>query len=234
MASDSTLDLASVDQGVQSPRKRVGLEKRWFPSSPIRFTNPGPQSKQPNSFTQRDLIERNRQLVPPQATSRRVKSASSLPLSTQTPSVLKNKPRIPLELQAVFLESSRNGICDKPAPLQAIREFPRKWIMKKKISTGFAVPDSDDEEHQVSLSSRSTNESSCDNQCENETQQGRRPLTFGVNKVFQFDWKKPSSYHYKRNSNIRPSLNRWKSGLNENEKKESIFLRMPQRDSPRQ
>jgi hypothetical protein len=72
--------------------------------------------------------------------------ASSAPIATPAPRApipIIKKPRIPLELQAVFLESNRGGTVDKPPP-SASKYFFQGWFGKRKESkqkkSGYVTP----------------------------------------------------------------------------------------------
>ena len=149
-----------------------------------------------------------------------VRRVASAPVISQTPpSALKTKPRIPLELQAVFLESSRTGIVDKPAPKAASRIFGVRWSPAKKKST----PPKAMSDGTLDCSMLSSKASS------NLDAKPRRPLlNFGANETIVFEKRKPTNTRFnidktcctsiikqKQPRQVTPS--RWSSGLDQKE-----------------
>ena len=151
------------------------------------------------------------------------------------PSALKNKPRIPLELQAIFLESNRTGTVDKPAPKSANKVFGRQWLAKKKKAS-FAMPDDGEDAPATSAElQKSCSSSSLDDHSPTTKKKSAPPrlLMFGANETFLFQKKKPSNERVTESP--RPKVNRWNSGLSKKEASSSVMpMRMPRRQSPRQ
>ena len=205
-------------------------------------------------FTEAAVVLQSKQHPSPQ---RQSKSAQP------PPSALKTKPRIPLELQAVFLESNRNGIVDKPAPKSASKIFGIRWTLKKKAAC-FAAPAevvgdvSEEGDLDSSVSSYDSSSGSYDSSPEigtTTTPHPRRRLNFGPNETFLFEKRHPTTVRY--NNNIHTNTNhhhtasyrtrvppavptptatpsRWSSGLDEKEASLATMPRpMPRRHSPR-
>lgn len=122
------------------------------------------------------------------------KSVSAPPILSISPrmskpsaptTILKSQPRIPLELQAIFLESSRNGTAHIPPPSKVASKvfFFRRWFSK---------------------STRETHTAEDGTERENEHPQGealrvRRHLSFGCNETATFKTSDPSDeLYYKR------------------------------------
>jgi len=150
------------------------------------------------------------------------------------PSALKNKPRIPLELQAIFLESNRTGTVDKPAPKSANKVFGSRWLAKKKKAS-FAMPDDGDAPEASPEPQESCSLSSLDDHSPTTMKKSARSrlLMFGANETFLFQKKKPSNERVIESP--RPKVNRWNSGLHKKEASSSVMpMRMPRRPSPRQ
>jgi len=156
------------------------------------------------------------------------RNISAPPVLQPPPSALKTKPRIPLELQAVFLESNRNGIVDKPAPKAASRIFGKVFAPKKKNASFAPTEYSSDGEF-----------GNFNDDCEGQSSSKkcasrRRLLNFGANETFVFEKSKPTKERYPTSEKFAvPLLNRWNSGLHKNEASSSAMpLRMPRRLSP--
>ena len=157
--------------------------------------------------------------------------SASVPVLMQPPhSVLKTKARIPLELQAVFLESSRNGIVDRPAPKAASKIFGIRWTPKIKVL--LSTPTEAVSDGELDSSVRSTISTNVGKK------QRRRFLIFGANETFLFEKRNPTNVRFNKDNagmpKARPTLSRWNSGLDQKEACLTTMPRpMPRRNSPR-
>jgi len=227
--------IEEVPPEVEKKGGRLVFVRRWMKNKNHHDSAPKtppetPQTLHPDStdsrFEETKPTESAPQLKLRPATRRNI---SAPPVLQPPPSALKSKPRIPLELQAVFLESNRNGIVDRPAPKAASRIFGKRWTPKKK-TTSFSTTESvSDGELDNPFSSAAT--------C--ETKPRRRFLNFGANETFLFEKKKPTNARFSeatpRNSQAQQEHNRWNTGLNQKEASAATMpMRMPRRHSPRQ
>lgn len=156
----------------------------------------------PEAATNRPTLELRKSLSPPtilESTAPRIKKSSP-------PPILKWQPRIPMELQAIFLESSRNGTAHTPPPSKiAIKVYSSpRWCSKIEGETNTA--DDSTERANKPLQRKSLKVS--------------RPLSFGCNQTATFETSEPSDELY-----FKPS--RW--GVKKADRKPELPPKLPGR-----
>ena len=188
-----------------------------------------PNSPNPNGCDADESESRRKR----QDTSPVRRSASAPVTSKPPPSALKTKPRIPLELQAVFLESCRDGVVDRPAPETAHRIFGVRWSPRKKKPTPRAESDGKLDRYMPSPNSSSNFDATKPRRCQ---------LNFGDNETILFEKRKPTNTRFqidktcctrpvKQQQPRRLTLCRWSSGLDQKEATLSSIPRAPRRCS---